>query len=164
MTTGSGYNAGMSLAKLKTEMIEGLGVGVTRVGDQLSSTLKAEIGSTGVVYIEGNLSIDENNLVAAGESLLLLVNGTVTIEPAVSSFDGLVVAQGSISTSGQSASQLEVNGVLVSVGGNVSLTRSFVDMAVNNTAPASVVNYRPDMIFVLDNRLMKLLSGWREIW
>jgi len=92
-----------------------------------------------------------------------VVNGNMTIDQSVNNVDGIYVAK-NISVGGSSNTQLKINGMLYAPnGGNIRLNRSFTTKSDNNTTPAVVVNYRPDMIFALPGKLNKILSGWREL-
>jgi len=105
--------------------------------------------------------INSDIVVAANNYLMVVVSGSITIDPTVTRVDGIYVANGAISATGTSNSQLVINGILYSLN-NIRLARSFTVKSDNNTTPAVVVNFRPNLIFALPGRLNKILSNWNE--
>ena len=135
----------------------------TKLGEGVTNTTIAGAGSTGVVFISGNLTISSDVTVPVGKFLMVVVSGSITIDAGVNQIDGVYVADGGINIGGDSATQMVVNGILYSGGtGNVRINRSYTTKSNNNTSPAVVVKYRPDFIFTMPGKLTKLLSGWRE--
>jgi len=130
------------------------GVGVTGV-------TVVNTGDTGVMFVDGPLPINSNIVVAPNNYLMVVVSGAITIDPGVTRVDGILVADGGITAGGISDNQLVINGVLYSLG-DIRITRSFTDKIDNNISPAVVVNFRPDLIFVMPGKLNKVLSGWSE--
>lgn len=117
--------------------------------------------SEGIYFVNGNLNIDSNFSLAAGRTFIVIVKGNITIDSGVDRLDGIYIADGGITAGGDSASQLVINGMLYARG-NIRLYRSYTDKIINNSSPAVVVNYRPDLIFNMPGSLMRVLSGWRE--
>ena len=117
--------------------------------------------SSGVYFVNGDLTINSDFSLAAGETIMVIVRGKITIADSVSLLDGIYIADGGIDVLGESVNQLVINGMLYSRGG-IRLARSYVDKGLNNDSPAIKVNYRPDLIFNLPGSLMRVLSGWRE--
>lgn len=132
------------------------GVGVTGTG---WSGRPAE----GVYFVKNGLTIDTGSSLADlnTKTMLVVVNGGITIAPNVKRLDGIYIADGIISVGGTSVDQLNINGMLYA-GGSVRLYRSFTNKTDNNTAPAVKVNYSPGLIFNLPPEIMKVISGWRE--
>ena len=64
--------------------------------------------------------------------------------------------------SGTSADQLVINGIVYSSEGDIKLSRGYIDESVNNTNPAVLVNYRPDLMFNMPPTVVGALSNWRE--
>lgn len=118
-------------------------------------------GDTGVQFINGDLTINSNIVVAPNDYLMVVVSGSITIDPTVTRVDGIYVANGAISATGTSDSQLIINGVLYSLN-NIRLARSFTVKSDNNTTPAVVVNFRPNLIFALPGKLNKIFTNWNE--
>jgi len=132
---------------------QGIGVtGVTTIGT----------GSTGVLFVGGDLNINSDVVVLVNQYLMVVVSGKITIEEGVNNVDGIYVANGDIVATGTSDSPLIINGVLYSLS-DIRLARSFTTKRDNNARPAVVVNFRPDLIFALPGKLNKILSGWREL-
>lgn len=131
------------------------GVGVTKAtwGDVLADG--------GIYFIDGDLNINSNFTLNNGKYLMIIIKGRMTIDQGVSRIEGIYVADGGIEAMGESANQLEINGMLYSRG-NIRLARSFVDKSLNNDSPAIVVNYQPSLIFNMPGSLMRVLSGWKE--
>lgn len=115
----------------------------------------------GVYFVNGNLTINNDFALAANKTLMVVVKGSITIEDTVNRIDGIYVADGGITASGTSTTQLVINGMLYSRG-NISLNRSYTDAMFNNRTPAVKVNYQPNLIFNMPGTLMRVLSGWRE--
>lgn len=133
----------------------GLGLtGVTTIGT----------GNTGIMFVNGNLSIDSDITVPTNQYLMVVVSGSINIGVGTSRVDGIYVASGGINAIGNVDNQLVINGVLYATNGsNIRLARSYNVKMTNNTTPAVVVNYRPDMIFALPGIISKVLSGWKEL-
>ncbi len=124
----------------------------TKYYDQASinfSTIKSEIGGTGIVIVNGDLNIDTDNALPNGQFLIIVVHKNINISNTVNRIDGLLIADGSITADGVSDTdqQLVINGVLYSAYSNVTLTRGFKTKNKNNGTPAVVVNFQPDYIF-----------------
>ncbi len=131
------------------------GVGVT-------GTDWAEKPENGIYLVKNSLNITSDFvLVDTTKTMMVIVNGDITIQPNVTQLDGIYVADGSINVGGISDNQLNINGMLYA-GGSVGLYRSFTDKTDNNTTPAVKVNYSPGLIFNLPPKILRVLSGWRE--
>jgi hypothetical protein len=117
--------------------------------------------SEGLYFVNGNLNIDSDLTLDPGKFLMVVVRGSITIAETVNRLDGIYVADGGITASGFSDTQLVINGMLYSRN-NIRLSRSYASKILNNTLPATKVNYRPDLIFNMPGILLKEVSGWRE--
>lgn len=140
-----------------------LGQGITIPGSSVTmSDVKAMIGTgnTGVVFINGNLTINENVTLALNKYLMLIVKGNITILETVNRVDGILVSGGVVAT-GISDNRLVINGSIFSTG-SINLSRSYETESLNNTSAAVVVNYRPDLLFNMPGRLVKIISGWKQ--
>lgn len=117
----------------------------------------------GIYLVKNSLNIDENFILANpnNETMMVIVNGDITVQPEVTQLDGIYVASGNISVGGTYTSEININGMLYA-SRNISLSRSFTDKADNNKNPAVKVNYSPGLIFNLPPKIMRILSGWRE--
>ena len=135
-----------------------------KMGEGTTGVTTIGLGTSGVNFVNGDLNIDGDIVVPLDQYLMVVVNGTINIGVGASRVDGIYVANGGIKASGDSNNQLVINGILYAANNsNLELNRSFTDKIINNTIPSTVINYRPDMIFVLPGRLNKILSGWREL-
>ncbi len=114
-----------------------------------------------IYFVNDNLDINQDLTVPDGETMMVIVNGNITIDPLVTRLDGIYIANGSILAGGTDDDQLVINGMLYARG-NIRLYRSFSDKTVNNTTPAVKINYSPGLIFNLPPEIMRVLSGWRE--
>jgi hypothetical protein len=114
-----------------------------------------------VFFVYGNLTINDNLTLLANEFKMVIVSGNITIDPTVTRVDGIYLANTGFIISGANAAQLVIQGVLHTSGGNVSIDRSYVNKANNNTSPAVVIRYRPDIIFSMPANLTRALSGWK---
>jgi hypothetical protein len=133
------------------------GVGETHVSDVKMS----DLSDSGLIFVSGNLTIDEDNIVVPGDFLMVVVSGAIGIEEGVKNVEGVFVADGGIVAGGSSTDRLDICGSLCTAG-NVSFSRSYTDQTENGGAPATKLNFRPDFAFNLPGALTKTLSGWRE--
>ena len=117
--------------------------------------------SNGIYFVNGNLNIDSDFSLASGEIFMVVARGNITIADTVNRLDGIYIADGGITASGTSSTQLVINGMLYSRN-NIRLSRSYTDIVDNNSNPAVLVNYQPSLIFNMPGTLMRVLSGWRE--
>lgn len=119
------------------------------------------VPSTGIYFINDDLYIEDNVVIDTDKYFMAAVKGKIIISENVSRIDGIYVADGGIDALGLSNDQLVINGMLYSRG-DIRLARSFIDKSLNNSGPATVVNYRPSLIFNMPGKLMRVLSGWKE--
>jgi len=116
----------------------------------------------GIYLVKNSLNITSDFvLVDTTKTMMVIVNGDITIQPNVTRLDGIYIADGSINVGGISDNQLNINGMLYA-GSDVKLYRSFTDKTDNNTTPAVKVNYSPGLIFNLPPKILRVLSGWKE--
>lgn len=134
------------------------GIGQTYGGNQVMSGLN----QTGLVFVDGNVTIDSNVAVASGGFLMVVASGSITVDSTVTSVDGVWVADGGFTAAGSADNQLVINGIIyASDSGSVRLSRGYTD-AGNNNSPAVLVNYRPEFLFTMPGELTDVLSSWRE--
>lgn len=146
---------------LYNEYFGKLGLGVTFSGNTSMSSVVIGTGGTGVAFVNGNLNVGSTNNVPIGKFFMVVVNGDIEINQSVTRLEGVFVADGGMMIGDENDAQLVVNGSL-SLGGVASFTRGYATHSINNTAPAIVVNFRPDLIFNIPGVLTKTLSGWKE--
>lgn len=139
-----------------------LGLGYTLPGDSTMSTVNA-MGGQGVFLVGGDFNVDVNNAVAPGNFLMIIVKGKITFDSSVTQTAGVLAADGGIFATGVSPTQLVIQGMLYSAqsGGDIGLTRGYSAVIANNTSPAVLVTYRPDLLFNMPGSLMSVLLGWR---
>ncbi|HBP50954.1 TPA: hypothetical protein DD455_01300 [Candidatus Shapirobacteria bacterium] len=123
--------------------------------------------SEGVYFVNGDMIVNSDFALASGKTLIVIVRGKISIGSNVNQVDGIFIADGNSSDSvgievgGTSDTQLLINGSLYSRKA-IRLYRSFTDKIVNNTVPAVVIKYNPNLLFNMPGSLMRVLSGWRE--
>jgi len=119
--------------------------------------------NTGVLVVHGDLEIDANNVLSGPKDyLIVVVSGLVVINPNVTNWQGVLIADGSITVGGNvaDADQLALEGVVYSANSNVVITRSFADKGTNNDRPAVVIRYLPRLIFNLPPQIARIISGF----
>lgn len=135
----------------------------TKLGEGVTNVTVINTGSTGVLFVTGNINIENDVVVAANRYLMVVASGSINIGVGASRVDGIFIANGGIGVTGSSDNQLIINGVLHAANNSdIKLTRRFAISATNNLTPAIIVNYRPDLLFALPGKLNKVLSGWKE--
>jgi len=140
--------------------------GVTTLGVGTSwSTIKTTYANGGIALINGDLTIDEDNSVPLGETLMLVVNGNVEVRGNVTEWSGIVVANGDINVIGVNTAQLVLSGVFYSADGSVVINRTYDTTllgheADNNESPAVVIRYKPSLVLNLPANLTKVISGF----
>lgn len=108
----------------------------------------------GDLTISGNVSLDDNSGFFA-----VFVSGNITIDPSVTSIEGVYVTNGVFST-GVGTSQLKIRGSVASYGTNgINLQRNLV----NDTLPAEIFEYAPDQIALFPEKLGYRRTRWAEI-
>jgi len=116
-------------------------------------------GDTGVVFVNGDLEIDENRSVAVGTFLMIVVNGRIDINSGVDTVDGVLVADGDVNIPGDDATVLNINGLIYS-NADINISRGLAGDG-NNGTPAVNFNYRADFLFSMPAEVSKVLSNWR---
>lgn len=138
-----------------------LGLGIT-LGPSATMSDVIGRGGTGVFLVNGDFNVDVDNVVPANRFLMIVSRGTITFLNTVNNSAGMFVADSGIGTSPGVNTGLVIDGLLYSSGGNVRLNRGFADKIDNNTNPAVLVRYRPDLLFSMPGNLFRLLSNWRQ--
>ena len=109
-------------------------------------------GEQYVIMVDGDLDINANITVANGGFLAFVVNGNVSVDPAVTDVQGLYVIDGVFAsgTTGAEDVALTTEGSIVAWGG-VSLSR---DLGSDNTLyPGEKFVYRPDLIVNMPDKM-----------
>lgn len=120
------------------------------------------IGSAGkiVILVEGDVTITENINVDLGGFLAIIASGDIIIADDVTNVEGVYVADETIS-SGTGNSQLIGEGIFTGWQG-INLERDF-NSATNNTTPAEIFIYRPDLVRNAYRYLLKPKISWQEV-
>jgi len=139
---------------LKSDYFSTLGIGTTVSGSQKWSDINTLIG---IIFISGNLEIDEN--ITGSDFKMIVASGSITIDDNVNQVNAVLMAS-SITASGESNSSLVINGSLYS-SGSITLSRSFTDKAANNETPAVKVVYDPGIIFNMPKELSRVVTQWK---
>ncbi len=138
-----------------------LGLGIT-LGPAATMSDVIGRGGTGVFLVDGDFNVDVDNILPANSFLMIVSRGTITFLNTVNNSAGMFVADSGIGTSPGVNTGLVIDGLLYSSSGNVRLNRGFADKLDNNTNPAVLVRYRPDLLFSMPGNLFRLLSNWRQ--
>lgn len=142
---------------LKYDIYGGKEVGTTIVATSTSwSTIKNT--ANGVIFVSGNLVIDEN--VNPADHVFFIVKGNITIEQTVTSVRGMFFADGAITASGENDTKLSISGSLYSKAG-ITLDRTYTTKRNNNNSPAVEVTYDPNLIFKLHPRMWYTYENWK---
>lgn len=130
------------------------------------------VNETGIIFVGGNLTIT-TNLTHTGSNagLVFIVKGDVVISPLVTRIDAVIMSSGRIYDAGSgcshslpvSASQLVINGSLISLDNNnkIEFCRSLG--ANNTTTPAEKINQQPKYLVILRDLYSDTLQKWSEI-
>jgi hypothetical protein len=133
--------------------------GITHYNDSKNwSSIVSDIGGTGIILINGSVTIDNNISLNSGEMLMIIANGQIIINSAVNHVEGILVANQGIVASGNSDDQLIIDGILYSPNSSVLLDRTFKEKSDNNSAPSVLINYQPEFLFNLPLQIVEILS------
>ena len=131
---------------------------------------------TGVVFVEGNLTIgpipgNRFTYGNANSGIVLVVKGDVNIDPAITQVNAVIITQGTIYTaatagarctgSSVTASQLTINGSLISLHPEKSI--KFCRTLNDNSSPSEVVNYEVKYLVILRHLMSDTFHRWSEI-
>jgi len=127
-------------------------------GATIANNWNVTSGQKYVVFVDGDLQIKANVIVAPGGFLAVIVKGKVTVDPSVTSVQGLYVMDNDFVTSG--ATQLDVQGSIVAWG-NISLGR---DLGADNiTNPAEKFTHRMDLLLNMPESMKTFQMEWNEV-
>jgi len=128
----------------------------------LSAAWQVTNSESYVVFVDGDLLIDENVTVASGGFLAFVVRGSINIDPAVTTVEGLYIADSNliVNSNGSVDVPLSANGSFTAWG-SVSLNR---DLDTDNfSTPAVVFSYRPDLIVNMPDDMRTYALQWSEV-
>jgi len=140
---------------------------LTTIGSGTSwSLITSTFGSGGIGLINGDLTINGDNSLPVGKTLMLVVSGKVEVTGNVTNWEGIVVADGDIEVNGVNSTQLVLSGVFYSAQESVVINRTYNtdpvtgDPAANNESPAVVIRFKPSLVLNLPASLTKIISGF----
>lgn len=147
--------------QLKSDYFKSKGVGTTFV--EASDTWSRIKAVKGVVFVDGDLEINQD--LATSSFVMVITRGTITINPNVNIIDAIlvgnkIVAAATDESSTTAVNQLVVNGMIHGVS-NVEFVRSLYPKNLNNTNPSVLVNYKPELLFLIPTQLTKAFSQWK---
>lgn len=147
-------------AQLKSQYFDSKGVGTTFATNPDWSNVKTV---TGVIFVDGNLEI--NSDLDISSFVMIIAKGTITIDPNVNQINAIlvgdkIVAAATETGSTTAVSQLVINGMIHGASG-VEFVRSLYPESLNNTTPSVVVNYKPELLFMIPQTLAKAFSQWK---
>ena len=117
-------------------------------------------GSTkNILFVNGNLTINGNiNVDDNVGFFLVIVKGTITINPTVTEIEGIYETDAGLTT-GLGTTQLKVRGSVASYGG-ITLQRDLPDDTVT---PAELFEFAPDQVVLFPQKLMFKRFKWAEV-
>ena len=134
------------------------GVGTTLASKTITSISDLGSDANNIYFINGDLTI-EGNIVNSDDFLMIIVSGDITVDQSVTQVDGILVAN-NINATDSSDNQLVFNGSLYAAN-SVNFSRDYVDKLTNNSTPAVVVKYDPELIFNMPGDIAKILTNWQ---
>lgn len=157
-----------SYTKLKTDYFGRDGVG-TEMEESTENWSKIK-ETTGVIFVNGDLEISDD--LVTTNFVMIIADGKITINSDVNEVDAILVASSVTAESDDecSDSQLVINGMVHAYGtGGVNFKRSLCEIDdgagnlvyQNNTLPSVVVNYKPELLFMVPTELSKAFSQWK---
>ncbi len=132
----------------------------------LASAWSVPASESYVVFVSGNLDINQNVTVTSGGFLTFIVSGNVTVDPSVTSMQGIYISTGSFTTNSQyvkdvtNDTQLVISGNVIAWGG-VHLNR---DLGADNVStPAEQFVFRPDLLTNMPSKMKSFSLRWQEV-
>jgi hypothetical protein len=114
-----------------------------------------------VLFVNGDLNITGNITLTDGTGFFLaIVSGNITVDPSVTSLEGIYLTDGTFST-GAGTSALNVRGSVASYTGFTAsnLQRNLA----NNNQPAELFTFAPDQIALFPEKLGFRRTRWTEV-
>lgn len=127
------------------------------------------VDEIGIIFVDVNLSIN-TDLTHDNENagLVFVVKGDIIIAPSVTRIDAVLISSGTIYTAGASceinsfsASQLVINGSLISLDPLKPIR--FCRTMLDNNQPAEKINQQPKYLVILRDLYSDTLQKWSEI-
>jgi len=120
-----------------------------------------------VFFIDGNLNIDGNLTLGAGDTSTFIVQGNISVDANVTRIDGIYIAGANFSSSITQGQQLVVNGAVyadtVSLGRTLASSGCGVVPCDNSVNPSERIIFDPKYLIGLNNLLGSPSFNWREV-
>lgn len=132
----------------------------------LSSPLNITASNKYVIFVDGDLEILANVTVETGGFLAFIVNGNVTVDPAVTALHGLFVIDESFITETQYAQGVSVDNQLDFQGTVVTWTTMQLGRSLggdNSITPAEKFSYRVDLLTNMPDKMKTFALNWQEV-
>lgn len=119
-----------------------------------------------VVFVDGDLDIAANITVASGGFVSFIVNGDISVAPAVTNIEGVYIASENFVTDTVDINEviadvaLDVRGTVVAWG-SMLLNRSLI--SGNSTTPAEKFTYRADLLENMPDKMKTFAMNWQEV-
>lgn len=124
--------------------------------------------SLGIIFIDKNLTITQNQIGAGNTGLVFVVAGDVIIDPSVSEINAVIISSGKIFTAGNNCtassvqtSPLSINGSLISLSSDNPI--KFCRKLADNQNAAEVINQQPKYLIILRDTFADTLQKWSEL-
>lgn len=142
-----------------------------------TSGSNAAVNVTGskVIFVNGNVTVDQNITVSAGNFFAIVSSGTITFSNRVTAAQGVYIANQQLqvtnaadATTGMSNRQFNGQGIFVGWGG-VTLSRNLnspntdADNLDNNQYPAELFTYRSDLLLSAPDGFKQSKLEWKEL-
>lgn len=147
------------------------------ISDNLTISNNITGNQSGVIFVDGNLTIKpSNNKLTHGSTtsgLMFVVRGDVNINQSVTRVDAVIISEGIICTAFDgticpsgltdpaTTSQLIINGSLISLKSDkpIKFRRTLSD----NSQPAEVINHQVKYLVILRNLISDTYQKWSEV-
>ena len=121
-----------------------------------------------VWFIDGDLTISKDLVLAGGDAIIFIVAGNITINTDVTQADGIYIAGETFSDGTGSVDEtLVINGAVyakqVSLGRALSNQAGCVPACDNTKTPAEIINFVPKYLVLLSELLGSQQLSWREV-
>jgi len=136
-------------------------------GDMTTSTTTPwaiESSEQTVVFVNGNVTINDTITVASGGFFAIIANGNITVDPTITTLHGIYIASNATGNaqfnSGAGLTQLVVTGSVIA--DNFSLQRD-LGGALNPTTPGEVFTFDPQLLFTMPDTMKETPYVWQEV-
>ena len=132
----------------------------------LTTAWNVSSGESYVVFVNGDLNLQNNVTVASGGFLAFIVKGRIIVAPAVTKLQGIYLSTGDFTTQSvyvlnvQNDVPLAVQGSVVTWG-NLDLHRNLG--GVGNFSPGESFTYRPDLLTNMPKGMQSFTLNWQQV-